>query len=85
VNPTESDVLARIEPLRRLVNPDGADVTVVGFDDAEGRLWLRLDLTSADCADCVMPKQFLEGMFLDKLRRDGWPLSAVEIDDPRQQ
>ena len=49
VSLTEQDLCTRIEPLRRLVNPDGADIAGVRYDGSEGRLWLRLDLASAGC------------------------------------
>jgi hypothetical protein len=54
----------------------------VSTDD--GTVSLKLILEGASCVECVMPKEFLEQIVLDMLMRAGHGVSAVAIDDPRE-
>ncbi len=67
--------------LRSLVALDGGDVELVSAD--AGTVALRLILEGAECRECVMPKEFLEQIFLDMVSTRIAEIDAVSIDDPR--
>ena len=77
-DPALTEALVRA---RALVQADGADLELVRVDD--GDVSLRLLLVEAGCAECVMPKQVLEGVVLDILRETVPSVRAVHVDDPR--
>ena len=63
----ESDGLEPgLEELRGLVRADGSDLALIDADGDTIRLRLRIEDTT--CADCVMPRPFLEDLALDILR-----------------
>lgn len=66
------------------LGPDGAQVVVTGWDAAAGALSLRLELKSAQCAECVVPRPMLDQLLLDTLRRHAPSVHAVRLDDPRE-
>ena len=71
-----------LAPVRDLLQLDGGDIELVGFDGAVAEL--RLIVEGAECAECVLPRPLLEDVAL-KLLQPGTPgLSAVRIDDPRE-
>jgi len=74
---------AGLAAVAELLGPDGARVEVVGWDDAEATLSLRLELESAECAECVVARPLLDTMLLDSLRRYVPAVRAVALDDPR--
>ena len=80
-----ADLAAEVDALRRLMQPDGADLEVIAIDPASGRVELRLILEGASCADCVMPRDLLEAVFRDRLRRTVGSVTAVTVDDPRER
>ena len=80
INATE--IAPTLEEARQLVQADGGDMELVSTDD--GTVSLKLILEGASCVECVMPKQFLEEIVLDMLMRAGHGVSAVAIDDPRE-
>jgi hypothetical protein len=47
-------------------------------------LGLRLVLDGVECKDCVMPREHLEMVALDALRRADQPVTAVRFVDPRE-
>jgi hypothetical protein len=66
-----------------LLGPDGADVGVTGWDSATGTLGLRLELESAECAECVVPRPMLDTLLLSSLREHAPSITAIDLDDPR--
>jgi len=74
---------AGLAAVAELLGPDGARVEVVGWDEAAATLSLRLELGSAECAECVVPRPLLDAMVLDSLRRHVPAMRAVTLDDPR--
>ena len=44
----------------------------------------HLVIEGAECAECVMPRQFLEQVALDMLRRELPNVGKIEIEDPRE-
>ena len=80
INATE--IAPTLEEARQLVQADGGDMELVSTDD--GKVSLKLILEGASCVECVMPKEFLEQIVLDMLMRAGHGVSAVAIDDPRE-
>ena len=73
-----SDGLATI---RAMLQADQSDLELVGIDDGTARL--RLILGDPACAECVMPKSYLEPMILQHLQRSQPEVQRVELDDPR--
>lgn len=70
-----------LAPVRELVEADGGRVELTGT--TADSVQIRLILDTAECAECVMPKPFLEMVALDLLAPTLPGLTAVEIDDPR--
>lgn len=68
--------------VRELIEADGGGLDVVSFDD--GTATLQLVLADAECADCVMPKAFLETVALDMVKPGLPSLQAIVINDPRE-
>jgi hypothetical protein len=65
-----------VTPVRELLQLDGGDVEVVSA--GPDGVHFRLLLSSAECADCVMPKTVLEDVSSKLLG------VTVLIDDPRE-
>jgi Fe-S cluster biogenesis protein NfuA len=72
-----------IDEARALVQADGGDMRLLGVDDA-GTVSIELVLEGASCAECVMPREFLEQIVLDMIRQKAGAVAAVRIDDPRE-
>ena len=68
--------------LTTLVEQDGGSIELVQFTNDSMEFNLLLD--SAECADCVMPKQFLEEVFLAQAQTIYGNLRSVLINDPRK-
>lgn len=65
-----------------IVRQDGADLRLIE-SSADG-VELQLDIRDAACAECVMPKEFLEGIVLTALQESAPWVRHVTIHDPRQ-
>ena len=78
----EATIAPALDEVRSLVQADGGDMQLVGFD--AGTEQLRLVLENASCEECVMPRDFLEQIALDMLKRAVPAVGAVSIDDPRE-
>lgn len=74
-----------ISPLREMLQVDGADAELIQADEATGTARLRLVIDDVDCADCVMPRPFLESLALQVLKEAHPALKAVHIEDPRER
>ncbi len=81
----DDQVVKALAPLRQLLRSDGGDMSLLDVDRAQGAVRLRLELEDASCADCVMPRAYLEQVALNVLRRSLPELLAVTVDDPREQ
>jgi hypothetical protein len=77
-----TDVRSAIAPLAEGLRADGADVLVERV--ATDRVELRLVLEDASCAECVMPVEVLEPLFLDAITTAGHDVATVAIGDPRR-
>lgn len=73
---------AALAGVRELVAADGGDIVIASVNDDE--LHLTLVLETAECAECVMPRPFLETVALDMLGAQLPGLSKVIVDDPRE-
>jgi Fe-S cluster biogenesis protein NfuA len=71
-----------LEEVRALVQADGGDLLLTAVDG--DTVDLQLVLEGADCVECVMPRDFLEQVALDVLRRGGASVGTVRIADPRE-
>ena len=73
---------AALEGARSLVQADGGDLVV---DEVEGAtIRAHLVIEGAECAECVMPRQFLEQIALDMARAELTTVESVTIHDPRE-
>tara|TARA_X000000368_G_scaffold214446_1_gene169410 strand:- start:5387 stop:5632 length:246 start_codon:yes stop_codon:yes gene_type:complete len=68
--------------LTTLVEQDGGIIELVQFTNDSMEFNLLLD--SAECAECVMAKQFLEEVFLAQAQTIYGNLRSVLINDPRK-
>ena len=73
---------AALAGVRELVAADGGDIVVASTSADTVRLTLVLE--TAACAECVMPRAFLETVALDMMRPVLPELTAVVVDDPRE-
>lgn len=73
---------AALAGVRELVAADGGDIFVAATSADAVRLTLVLE--TAACAECVMPRSFLETVALDMMRPVLPELTAVVVDDPRE-
>ena len=80
----EATITPALDEVRSLVQADGGDMELVSLDGSAGTVSLRLVLEGASCEECVMPRDFLEQIALDILRRSAPAVSSVSIDDPRE-
>ncbi|WP_148573841.1 hypothetical protein [Nocardioides caldifontis] len=77
-------VAAGIEQAQALLAADGSRLVVL--EEAADRVHFRLDLESAECADCVLPAAHLTTVVAGVMREaTGNPQFAVQIDDPRTE
>ena len=54
-------------------------------DEVDGAtIRAHLVIEGAECAECVMPRQFLEQVALDMARAELTDIEAVTIHDPRE-
>lgn len=72
------DALADV---RALVAADGGDVVLESVDGDTARI--RLVLDTAECRECVLPRDMLERIALDMMQPAVPDLGVVVIDDPR--
>ena len=77
-----TDVEDALTQLRALIEPDGGRLELIKIVD--NSVHIRLILDSAECAECVMPKSFLQTISLDILCAHLPALNGVEIEDPRE-
>jgi hypothetical protein len=72
-----------LAPVRELLQPDGAEVELIGV--AGGTVRLRLSLENAECTDtCVMPRAIIETVALQLMQPLVPGLTAVVVEDPRE-
>jgi hypothetical protein len=77
------DLGEALQPLIDIVRADGADMRLV--EQSEDAVGLQLDIKDATCAECVMPRQFLEGVVLTALQESQPWVRHVSIRDPREE
>ena len=77
------DVEAALAEVREIVAADGGDIVLESFTN--GVAHLRLVLDTAECRECVMPRNFLEQIALDKMQPQVSSLTGVQIADPREE
>ena len=65
-----------------MIRLDGAELELVAVEGTTANL--RLVVTDASCAECVMPRTMLEAIALQMMQPLVPGLSAVAIDDPRE-
>ncbi|MFN8026016.1 MAG: hypothetical protein U0W40_06600 [Acidimicrobiia bacterium] len=75
-------LLAAVEEVKELVAADGGDMLLAGVDGSTAKLQLVVE--NSNCVECIMPREILEQITLDILRRGGAGIDAVTIDDPRE-
>lgn len=78
------DLTEAVNRIRVLLIGDGADIELDGWDEVSQVLSLRLILDNVECLDCVLPREHLESVALDVIRRSGGNIVAVRFNDPRE-
>jgi Fe-S cluster biogenesis protein NfuA len=81
----QAEVASALSSVRGLVQADGGDMELVGVDESDRTVSLRLVLDGVDCHECVMPRPLLEDIAGDMLRRAVPDVARVTIDDPRER
>lgn len=71
-----------IEEIRTLIAADGGDILLASVEDCTVNL--ELVVTDANCAECVMPREYLERLCLDIVKRSAPEYDVVRIADPRE-
>jgi hypothetical protein len=67
----------------RQFSRDGVAVQVRDVDETADRVDLALDLSAAECPDCVMPGEYLQRLIASGLTEVAHRPVAVTLDDPR--
>jgi NifU-like domain len=75
----KADGLATI---REMLQADKSDLELLGMDEGTARF--KLLLNDPACADCVMPRSYLEPMILRHLQSSRPDVHRVILDDPRE-
>ena len=75
-------VALAIDPLRETLRADGAELEYLDSSSAI-EIVFRLDLTHAQCAECVLPKEQLESVLLFAARKAVPGIRSVTVEDPR--
>lgn len=76
------DVEEALQSVIDIIRTDGGDLQLESVNGST--VELRLELKDASCADCVMPRQFLEGVAQDALAEGAPWVTDVRIHDPRE-
>ncbi|WP_028652708.1 hypothetical protein [Nocardioides halotolerans] len=76
------EVRAVVDEFQAMVSVDGARIDVLRSDPS--RLELDLVLVEAGCAECVMPRDYLEAIIRDQLQTALDAPPEVTIRDPRE-
>lgn len=74
---------AGLQAVEEFLGPDGARLAVDSWDEDTGCLSVTLELDSAECAACVVPRPLLDRLLLDTLRGHAPTVRAVVLNDPR--
>lgn len=77
----EDRVRELLEPIRKALQADGADLILTRCSEAG--LALRLNLDNVDCLECVMNQDMIENVILDIVRREFPRVPQVILEDPR--
>jgi Fe-S cluster biogenesis protein NfuA len=78
----EATITPALDEARALVQADGGDMKLRSIEGDS--LNIELVLEGASCAECVMPREFLEQIVLDMVKQKAPGVAAVRIDDPRE-
>jgi hypothetical protein len=70
--------------LRRMLQADGADLSLVGADARTDRIELALDVSDAGCAECVLPPDQLRDVIAASLQRRVPGEFELIVHDPRR-
>ena len=76
------EVVAGLAPVQEMIRLDGGDIQLVDVDGTTAHLLLVIE--GANCAECVLPRQMLEGVALQMMQPLVPGLTAVAISDPRE-
>lgn len=80
--PGAQDVDTALTPVREILQPDGADVEILGWDREV--LALKLRLEGVNCAECVLPRENLQQTMLTLLQPALPTLREIRLTDPRE-
>ena len=75
-----SEAIAELAPV---LQADGADLTLVEANPATSRIEVRLEVTDASCAECVLPGPLLEQVISAAISRRVPSEFELILHDPR--
>lgn len=82
---TAADAIqAAVDEMRKLMQADGADLTVKELNVPAARLHLAVDLANVECLDCVVPPDMLRRVISDAVAAKYPGELEILIDDPRE-
>jgi Fe-S cluster biogenesis protein NfuA len=68
--------------IREMLQADKSDLELLGIED--GTAHFKLLLNDPACAECVMPRSYLEPMILRHLQQTRPEVQRITLDDPRE-
>ena len=71
-----------LSPALDVLDEDGVSLELVSLDGEVAHLTMHL--VDPECADCVLPREYLEPVVLELLRTSRPSLRTVHISDPRE-
>jgi hypothetical protein len=83
--PMDTNAVAEVVgELRRMLRADGADLELVAADPRVDRIELALDVSGANCAECVLPPDQLRDVIAASLQRRVPAEFELVVHDPRR-
>ena len=79
----EAAIAEAVEEMASLLRLDGADLELVSADPATDRIEVRLDITDASCADCILPPEHLRTVITDAVAKRVPTEFELIVHDPR--
>ena len=68
--------------IREMLQADKSDLELLGIED--GTAHFKLLLNDPACAECVMPRSYLEPMILRHVQQTRPEVQRITLDDPRE-
>ena len=80
---TETSIADAVHEAGVLLRADGADLHLVNFDATNSEVRVAVDLSSSNCADCIIPPELLASVLSDAINTNFGSPVTVLVNDPR--